>query len=464
MANAKYYIDSGAGGSNSGTFANPYNTATGIRDAITASGSTGTDFYVASRHVEGNSGAAVTLTFKGVAATPDRLFTCNASTWADAPTTAELQTMAASTGQIATTGTFAVTVNGNVYIYGVTINDSTGTAAAPPLIGTTAGSDITFDTCIINNKQITNASAMTLGAAGGSRITLINTSVTLAGNASSTINIAGGTVIWKNTTGPAISNANASLSNGISSTATRNWTLICDGVDFSGTNGIASGKNIVQGLGVIANVQFINCKATSGAVWAGTPTVPGPVIDVVISDSAAHNYNQQHITYQGALTTSTAVYNASSDGDTPISWLVTTASAAGYPNAQAPFECPTITKWVPTRTYTVSRIQITSATAALTNADVWVDVEFLGNSSSYPLASKVTSGNSPQLPQGTSPGSLSAGTWTSTGTGSAGHDYYLAIPSFQTYVDGYIRCTVKVGNFTAGTSYTVYIDPFVTVA
>src|SRR5690348_3756530 len=120
---ASWYINPGLGsGTNAGTsWANAFNsTTTAWTDAITASAA-GDDFYVNAASTVSNT-TNQTLTFKGTAAAPNRVFSCSTIT-NNPPVTADLGVGAAHT----TTTTGTCTIRGFVYIYGVTFNTGSGT-------------------------------------------------------------------------------------------------------------------------------------------------------------------------------------------------------------------------------------------------------------------------------------------------------------------------------------------------
>lgn len=449
----------------SGSNTSPYDTwakaanstTTAMTDAITAS-SAGDDFYIDAAFTITNT-TSQTWTFKGTAASPNRVFSCSGITH-DAPTSADLGVGATHTN----TGTVAQNITGFVYIYGLTFNIATGSSTINFNLGNNVSSDITLDSCTINMPSTGTDSVVVSGTQGQhTRVTLINTPIKLVGSTSSTISLNAATFIWKNTANAIPTGSQAAIANLFTLASNFPSTLICDSVDFNGQVGIASGKNLVGTSPNASIVQFINCKTTSGVLIV-TPTGPSTIIDQIITDSGATGYNQQRDMYQGTLSLNAkppTIYNNATDGTTPLSWKVVTTTNA---KPQAPFKCFDIVQWVAAGTYAASKVFITSSQANLATNDVWVDVQYLG--SNYALGSAATSFGAgvagstlPQIPAGTTPGTLAAASpaWASNGQGN---DYQLVIPSFVVSAPGYVRFSVKVGI----ASKTIYIDPAVTVA
>lgn len=447
MANAVVYVDSGAGGANNGTsWVNAYTT---LAAAITASGTGGTDFYVKSTHTEG-AGGATTLTFKGLAATPDRVFSCGSTN--SPPTTGDL-----TFGALINTSVSGLVFNGYVYLYGCQFQAAANNF---PTFGNTVASDITLQDCKIV-KSGTAASLLINPSGGGTngsaRVTFINTTLKFSATGDK-VQMRGGTFRWLNTPS-AVDGTGSIPTTFFTSTSTSGYGAnFLDGVDLSAvTPSKAFCDTLLSAQGFY---QVLNCKLGSGMTFGAIATPNGPTIDLLVTDSTATNYNQGRINYQGNLLVSTSVYNNATDGTTPISWQVITTAGC---NPQSPFDCWDIIQWAAAGTYAASKIYFTSATASLKTNDAWVDVEYLG--SSYPQASPATtlgaaSGttNLPQIPQGTTPGSITSG--VSWATGGLGNNYSLGIPSFTTSAAGYVRFRVKVGK----PSLTLNIDPAVTIA
>lgn len=436
---ATWYVNSAAVGTGVGT--SWVNATTTLAAAITLSAA-GDDFNVKNTHSETTAGA-VTLTFKGTAASPNRVFSCDATN-----TPAQASDLLAGASIADSTGT-DITINGFVYIYGVNFKAGSGAVSSNINLGASGGHEIALDTCTLQLLGTSQASVNVFGAqsTASARVRLINTPITFNGTATSGISFNAGCFTWQNTASAVVGSASLNVLFGsVAIDGTERETIvICDGVDLSG---VASGKKLVD-PGNLTQIQLKNCKLTSG-VLVGVPLGPGCSYDMCGCGSGNTPYDFQRSQYQGALTTSTTVFNNATDGVTPVSWQIITTTNA---KRQSPFECFEIVKWVTLGTYAASLIQLTSATAALTNADVWVDVEYL-SSASFPLAATVTTAPAAQLTAGSA---LSAGSWA---TGGLGNNYQLAIPSFVQAVAGLVRFTVKV----AKASLTVNIDPDVVVA
>ena len=447
---ANWYVNPGLGsGTNAGTsWANAFdNTATAWADAISAS-SAGDDFYVNGASTCSNT-TAQTLTFKGTFASPNRIFSCSTIT-NNPPQTADLS--ATPGAAFVTTGASAINLAGSFYMYGckITAGDSSN-GANIFFAQAAAAADQFLDNCALKHGGTGTSSVIIIGtgtANVGQRVTWNNTTVQF-GNAAASVSLGGATFKWMNTAS-AIQGATlpTDLFGGLANN--RGILSIVDGVDLSA---LSAKTGIIAGNGP-GVYQFVNCRLPASFTTAATPLAAGSaVVDYVGCDSAGNTYSQTRLMYQGTLTPNVTNYNLASDGTSSYSWGVVTTSNC---NPQSPFECFEIPEWSAAGTFAASTIQITSATASLTTADVWVEVYYL-SSASYPIASRVTSGNTPLIPAGSSPASLGAGTWAHT---SLGHDYVLTIPSFTTALAGYVRAIVKVGK----PSLTVAIDPKLTIA
>lgn len=445
---ASWYVNPGLGsGTNAGTsWANAFNsTTTSWTDAITAS-SAGDDFYVNAASTVSNA-SAQTLTFKGTSASPNRVFSCSTIT-NNPPVTGDLGVGAAHT----TTGNSGQTISGHVYIYGCTFNMGTG-AVNPTFtfVGGSVDSDITLETCKIITPATGATANITIGGNVvnlGQRVTWRNTTLKF-GNAGQGINLTTGMFRWENTAS-AIDNAGSIPTNLFlaSASAVRTYIATCIGVDFSAI----TSKALVAATAGNGVLQFVDCLYGASTTFTAPSVAAGLNIDQVVSDVTTGTYAQGRTNYSGTSTADNTIYNNATDGVTPISWkVVATANCSNT----VPFECFDIVQWVSAGTYAASTIMVTSATASLTNNDVWVVVDYLG--STYPGASKVTSGNSPLIPGGSSPTNLSAGSWVHSGQGN---NYQLTIPSFTTSAAGYVTFRVRVGK----ASLTAWIDPAVTVA
>ena len=429
----------------SGTTANGWVNALQTTGAAITASVAGDDFNILSTSYE-NFSTAQTLTFKGTAVSPNRVFSTT-------NTHAPAQGTDLSAGAtITTTGApSALTITGFVYIYGVTFNAAYGGTSGNITFGNTTASEFVLENCLIWDRATTSATAIAFTSGGFTvplKVTLINTVMALNGAVGSAIQISYCTFLWKNT-----ANAIQGTQNALTAPfLVRCSTCIFDGIDFIGGTGVAAGKSLVTNAGAAGYTQIANCSLNSGTFPAVTPTVIGSRVDLIISDSTGTGYRQERYDYQGTLTTSSSIYNTASDGIRSISWAVVSTANA---KRQSPFECFEFATWAASGTYAASTVQLTSFTAGLTNADVWAEVEYMGaGSGSTPQSFMVSSAPANLLTSGTG---LAAGTWAVGGQGS---NYQIAIPSFTTTISGLVRVIVKV----ARASTTVYVDPNITIA
>jgi hypothetical protein len=433
---ATWYVNSAAAGTGAGT--SWANACTTLAAAIALS-SAGDDFDVASTHAE-TTASALTLTFKGTAAAPNRVFSCDTT---NSPAQASDLLAGAS---VTTTGTSALSVSGFVYIYGVTFNCATSTGVTNLTIASAAG-NVILDTCALKVLATSSTSALICGnsvAGVDGSTTWINTTVQLS-NAGQSIQVMGGRFRWLNTPSAIVSGTPPNTLFVNSSTA-RGVTVLCDGIDLSAL----SGKALVAALPEAGYVQFVNCRLPASVTIASAPSAWGQSIDLVNTDSGATGCRQERYQYPGTQTTETTntLSGGASDGVQPISWKVAANANASRVN---PFECFQIAQWFGTglgSSHTMT-FQVL-APAGLTNADIWVDVEYLGNAS-YPLSSKATSAPATPLTAGSALSTSGAGSWG----GSTGDTAYTIPVTFTPQLAGYVRATVRIAKASA----TLYVDP-----
>ena len=183
--------------------------------------------------------------------------------------------------------------------------------------------------------------------------------------------------VWKNSI--AFAPGSAAFTGVISAYAV-GTRFYAEGVDFSA---LGSGSPI---FGVaMTNTILKNCKLPINFPIFVTGT-NGYTYDVDISDATGSTYNQAHMTCQGYHIQNTAIVltGGASDGVTPISWAITPVAAL-WTN---PFISISIPKWnLTTGSAVLCYIRGIANAAVLPNNDqLWMEVEYLGSSSS-PLGS-----------------------------------------------------------------------------
>ena len=110
--------------------------------------------------------------------------------------------------------------------------------------------------------------------------------------------------------------------------------------------------------------------------------------------------------------------------------------------------------WASAAAHTAT-VEVITDNVVLTNADIWVEVAYMGSASS-PDNTVATSRTANILTAGSNL-TVSAATWNTTGIATP-KPQSMAV-SFTTAIAGYIRVRVKV----AKVSLTVRVDPYPTI-
>src|SRR5580765_1442137 len=223
----------------------------------------------------------------------------------------------------------------------------------------------------------------------------------------------------------------------------------CFGVDLSASSGILVGINGTN-QGVV--YKFVDCKLNASATRVTTsPPAPGGCeVDFIRCGSSGVNYTVSRHRYAGNLTEETTIVRTggATDGTTPIAWKIITTANSTW---SMPFECPPIALWNDTtgsaKTATVECI----ASAIMTDQEIWVELEYLGDASS-PQGSFVSDSKTDLL-------ATAANQTTSSATWGGSTTKFKLDVTFTAQQKGWIYARVKV----AKVSSTVYVDPLITL-
>lgn len=233
--------------------------------------------------------------------------------------------------------------------------------------------------------------------------------------------------------------------------------LSCSGADFSGfTNGTAC-EIVASDFG--GNWTFNNCLMA--ATWTPVNAAlyqPSILTFINCGPADAPTY-LYYGTYIGTIVSTTSIYRtggATVEGDT-CAWLVTTTAnnSEGYA-----FTSPWIYGEVTSTGSKTFTVYITNDTADFTDADVWLEVEYLGtadeaNTTLTTDQGVITSAGANQTDDTTS-------TWNGTGPSFT---YKQALAATATVNEtGQYRARVCVGVASIASSRYFYIDPKVTVS
>jgi hypothetical protein len=443
---ANLYVWSGAAGSGSGA------DWTNAKTTLTAAFVTevaGDTLFVAHDHNE-SSASALTLTSNGTITTPTKVICVNRA-GSVPPVSADRRT----TAQVTTTGNVAITLAGCTHWDGIIFSAGTGATSSSNIIcQTTNNLWMRFDNCSLR-LGITSANGGSIyfggsgGTTGGCLAELNNTTLSSAGSTlSSQLVSVVGKLVWRNTPSALIAIPNDDLFGTTSSP--KGAHIECIGVDLSA---MGAGKRIFNCAGNNQNFvcRLVDCKLNAAVTKASVPVGHGGTeIDIIRSGAAGVNYAAYKQAMTATLTEETTIVRSggASDATTPIAWKVITTIWCNY---STPFECPPIAIWndVVGSAVTATVEGIWGGGAVPNDDDVWLDVEYLGSSSS-PQGSFVNDGKADLL-------ATAAGQATSSATWGGSTTKFKMAVTFTPQQKGWIYARVKC----AKGSSTFYLDPLV---
>jgi len=226
-----------------------------------------------------------------------------------------------------------------------------------------------------------------------------------------------------------------------------------EGVDISDFSGSVVTLVEVRGYG---RIMLKNCRLGTNInlIQRNGRLSPWGRIDIVNSDSANTNYRYYHYQDAGEIFHETGIYRegGASDGTTPICRRMVSSDWAKY---EDPLILGELVGWNETTgQQKTATLHVLTNGVTLTNKDLWVEVEYLGNAD-YPLSSFVT--NKPHI--------LESGTSLDSDTATWIHNLQNPVRqkvslSFTPQMKGPIRVTVRL----ARPSTTVYVCPKVDIA
>jgi hypothetical protein len=376
---ANQYVRSGASGSNNGTsWANAWTTLA----AAYTGGAAGDDFWVSDDHSE-SQGSAMTITCPGTLVAPCRTICVNHA-GSVPPVSADLRT----TAVVGTSAAFALSLVGCTYAYGITYNSGSGSSGAANMImGGSSITDLFLDSCQVVLGSSAGASVCQIASSSvqGVRVVWNNTTFQVS---STSGNIgAGGAAefIWKNTASAIVGPTYPTNLFGISNSGM--GTTLLDGVDLSAL----SGKTLVANQSKQGAFYFKDCLLPASiTINAALTSSSAANVYVIRSASGATAYTMEKHNTRGDQTTETTIVRtggATVNGTAVSMKIVGTANAAW----QDPFiaESLVIAPAAAGSPVNITVYGVWAGGAVPTNKQVWMEVGYLG-SSSTPLLTFVT--------------------------------------------------------------------------
>lgn len=431
------------------TWADAYTT---IAAALTASAS-GDVVWVSSAHSE-NPAANQTWAFGAATSGTKSVYCVTESGAADQS--------GVTTGAVAATnGAFSITLTGAGYVYGVELRPGTSTNAADIIWSTTTA--LVMEDCILylGGSNAGSDFAMTDNLGGAVRLVDCQIRVSNAGStldvSTNALEIIGGSVVSGST----------SPTTFITPAASRGVSVLVSGFDFSN---FGAGVDLCAAVATVGDIRFRNCRlpdSWTGTLLSAAIAAPGFRASLHNTDDTDTNYRIIEQSFYGDTLSDTAVYNdaGADDGSAQgFAWKMVSTANTRFPRNT--LVSPEIVRWNSTTgsaiTVTVEIVhnsQGTGTAGALTNAEAWLEVEYL-SSTTRPLTATITDrvdgDNGGNLLATAADQASSSAAWTGD---SAGWDTQKLSVTFTPQCVGFIHARVHLAKASA----TVYVDPLLTV-
>lgn len=395
--------------------------------------------YVSQSHAQ-TAAVSITIDTNGTVASPTKIIAGNDA--ADPPTAVATASVLVTSGSIG--------IKDSAYIYGIAFE-----AQASIALNDVGGHVQKYENCAFSTQNnSTNRITTGVNAASADPLTVWRNCTVKFANAAQRIVSNNGFLKWE---GGSIASGSTALTTCLlePNGSTRPGKIEVCGVDLSNMGSACNLVNVAGSGG--GTVDLVNCKLPSG--WTGNLTTgtfaPGTRVRMHNCDSGDTNYRLWEKDYAGSIKSETTIVRTggASDGTTSHSLKMESNANAEYPVVV--LESPKIVQRVTTGSHTVSVEILHDATTNLTDADIWIDVQYLG-ADGYPLGAFITDAKADVLATAADQADSSAA-WTTTGLTNP-NSQKLSV-SLTAQADGYVIAKVCL----AKASTTVYVDNLLTV-
>lgn len=357
----------------------------------------------------------------------------------------------ATTGAITTTGNNSITWGTtHTYIYGLIMSSGSSTGVASIIFGISTSSYVVED-CTLKLLGTSASSVIQMsGGTSGGFTKFINTTVQFS-NVSQGISFgAAGTQEWVK--GSVV----------LGTVPTNLFKSICNGVFVGHALDLSNVNTAILDLDGSTNIpgtfDLYGCKLhASAALTSGASLGSGGVVRLINCDSGATNTNLYYDSGLGPLTEELTVIRTggANDGATGFAWKI--VSIATLPSFLYPFISLPISVWNNTtgsaKTATVEIIH--DSVTALTDAQVWLEIEYLGSSAAPQYT--VDDDRAANIFSTPVDQPSSSVTWTTTGLTNP-NKQKLEV-TFTPQLKGPLLARV----YLAVPSKTIYVDPVITL-
>lgn len=402
----------------------------------------GSTVLVGHQHAETQAATNTLAGGTGTSSAPNK-YLCVSNTVAP-PTTV---TTGAS---VSVTGAFNLSVGSTKTAYweGIAFNSGSGSDATVFNIGNTAGVHI-FKNCAFNLLTTSATSSINFNAGSVDGVLTYNCTFSFGSTSQKFCNtnnsVFGGTAI-----GGSFAATGSVPSVLIAPNNVKQAFVTFRDVDLSAITGTLVGV----AAWTYGMITFANCKLGAAvAMTTGAWAQKSGVMRMHNCDSGTKNYRFYEATINGSILQDATVYNnaGATDGTTHISWAITSASTASFYN---PYQVFTpISIWNETVTGNLTATVEIAGAATLTNAGIWMEVEYLG-SAATPLGSIA---DNRAVDIFATPANVTASTASWTGAPAVTQKLQV---TFAPRMAGFIFVRI----FVAKASATVYVDPLITLA